>query len=49
MYIRKSLGKQDHYDLGGYCMACHIRNLLEFKKNLLEMGYAAFIETMVWS
>ena len=32
LYIGKSWGKQDHYDLRGYCMACHVKNLVGFLK-----------------
>ena len=34
LYTGKSSGKQDYYNLRGYCMACQLsrKNLLEFKK-----------------
>ena len=43
LYVGKSSGKQDHYDVRGYCMACHIKNLLEFKKM-----YPGYLLDMVW-
>ena len=39
LYVGKSSGKQDHYDVRGYCMACHIKNLLEFKKCILDISW----------
>ena len=32
LYIGKSSGKQDNYDLGSYCMACHIKIFWNFVK-----------------
>jgi len=34
LYTEKSSDKLDHFDLGGYCTACHVKNLLEFIKNV---------------
>ena len=31
-YIGKSFGKQDHYNLGGYCTACDVQNFWNLKK-----------------
>jgi len=43
LYVGKSSGKQDHYDVRGYCMACHIKNLLEFKKKcILDISWIWF-------
>jgi len=43
LYAGKSLGKQDHYDLRGYCMACHVkifRNFLKmYPEYLLEISW----------
>jgi len=37
LHIEKSKGKQDQYDLAGCCMACHVKNLLGFKKCILDI------------
>jgi len=34
LYTEKSLDKLDHYDLRGYCTACHVKSLLEFFTNV---------------
>jgi len=43
LYAGKSLGKQDHYDLRGYCMACHVKIFWNFFKMypeyLLEISW----------
>jgi len=36
LYIGKSLGKQDLYDLRGYCMACHVEIFWNLK---MDPGY----------
>jgi len=42
-YIGKSFGKQDHYNLGGYCTACDVQNFWNLKKMyheyLLEISW----------
>jgi len=47
LYIGKSLGKWDHYDLRGNCMACRVKifwNLLKiYPGYLLEIGCAGFV------
>ena len=50
LYIGKSSGKQDHYDLRGYCMACHVKifwNLKEmYPGNLLKIGSVGFVDVI---
>ena len=57
LYIGKPSSNQDHYYLGGYCMACHVKIFWNCKKNVswispgnlvdLEIIYSGFVDTVL--
>jgi len=42
LYTEKSSDELDHFDLGGYCIACHVKKIQRYDVCLLTKNFKTF-------